>query len=135
MGVALYIVLEQKPADFDPFVNGKALSHAEEDLAKIAEQFSGKPLMSFFSARPEEVEDFLADEGIDPKFIGLEPTALQWFEASEGLQTVRTFLQHLKQNPGVIKNSPKIVRDLEEFERVLSEAEKRKLRWHLAVDY
>ncbi len=29
MGVALYIVLEQKPADFDPFVNGKALSHAE----------------------------------------------------------------------------------------------------------
>src|SRR5260370_29685149 len=115
MGVALYIVLEQKPADFDPFVNGKALSHAEEDLAKIAEQFSVKPLMSFFNARPEEVEDFLADEGIDPKFIGLEPTALQWFESREGLHTFRTFPQHLKHNQGVIKNYRTIFTDLQEF--------------------
>jgi hypothetical protein len=134
MGVALYIVLE-KPADFDPFVNGKALSRSEKDLARIAEKLGVKPLMSFFSAAPEEANDFLVDEGIDPDAIGLKLSPLEWFEASEGLHTIKSLLRHMEHNPGAVKDSAAVTGDLKEFERILAEAEKRKLRWHLAVDY
>lgn len=135
VSVALYIVLENRQADFDPFVNGKALSHAEKDLARVAEKLGVKPLMSFFSAAPEEVEAFLTDESIDPETIGMKLQALEWFAASEGLDTIRALLRYLQQNPGAVKDSATAVGDLKEFERVLTEAEKRKLRWHLAVDY
>jgi len=131
VGVALYIEFEQQPADFDPFVNGKTLSRAEPELAKLARQLGVRPLMAFFSMSGEEAEDFFAGEVP----AGVELPSVQWFEAGEGLQTVKALLRHLEQNPAVIKDASSVLHDLGEFERVLAEAEKRKLKWHLAVDY
>jgi hypothetical protein len=131
MGVALFIEFEQQP-DFDAFVNGKTLSRTEQELAKVAKQLRVKPLMSFFSMSSDETEDFFADEGVP---AGVEVPGLQWFEASDGLRTVRALLNHLQQNANAIKDSAAVIRDLEEFARLLTEADKRELRWHLAVDY
>jgi hypothetical protein len=72
MSAALYIVLEEKPADFDPFVNGKALSRAEKDLAMITGHLGVKSLMSFFSVDPEEAQTFLEGEGVDSGTLGVK---------------------------------------------------------------
>ena len=49
MRVALFIVLEKDIPDFDPFVNGKALSAAEIKLDRVAKELGVTPLMDFCS--------------------------------------------------------------------------------------
>ena len=53
MGAALYIALERQIPDFDPFLNGKALSQASDQLDTIATSLGVRPLMEFFSADPD----------------------------------------------------------------------------------
>jgi len=125
VGSALYIVLEKKIPGLDAMVDGKMLAQAEEHLAKAAQRLKVRPLMEFFSINPAEAAGFLEDEGAEA-----EIPAEQWFSAEEGLKTVQALL-------GEMENSPesKITKDdLLGFERVLREAQKQRVRWHLAVD-
>jgi hypothetical protein len=127
MSAALYIVLE-KDVDFDYFVNGKVLSRVEPQLAELAEELGVPSLMSFFSVSPEEAEAF----DIDLDEIEIPPA--QWFDAVEGLRTVRALIDHLEGSPDSLANTDAILRDLREYEKVLGQADAQKVRWHLAVD-
>lgn len=134
MSAALYIVLERDIPEFDAFVNGKALSSAENQLDRAAEELGVTPLMAFFSMDPQEAMDFLEGE---PEANGDVPDlpAEQWFDARDGLATVRALRQHLDKNPKAVRNSEAVVRDLGEFETVLQRAASAEVRWHLAVDF
>jgi hypothetical protein len=81
MGAALYIALEHPIPDFDPFVNGKALSKTSGQLDAIATELGVRPLMEFFSADPEMAAEFLPE--------GVEAPPRVWFTAAAGLVTVR----------------------------------------------
>lgn len=136
MGAALYIALETEIPEFDSFVNGKALSAAERLLDRAAKKLGITPLMSFFSIDPQEAADFLDEEMLDDQSaesIGVPPE--QWFEPSDGLQTVRALQQHLRDEPKTVRNAEAVLNDLEEFEAVLQRVEAAGVRWHLAVDY
>ena len=66
MSVAYYIIPEREIEGFDPFVNGKALGHADEKaLANLCQQLNVVPLTNFLSEDPDELEEFFADEGIE----------------------------------------------------------------------
>jgi len=126
MGAALYIVLEKEMSDLDTMIDGKALSQAEPELTRACQRLGVRPLMEFFSADAEDLSDFLGEgEG------EVEVPAEQWFSAQAGLKTIQALL-------GVVDASPEFASaktDLQGFERVLKEAEKHGIRWHLAVDY
>ena len=66
MSVAYFIVLERDIEGFDPFVNGKALGHANEKaLEKLCAKLNVTPLAAFLSQDPEMLEDFLEEEDVD----------------------------------------------------------------------
>ena len=104
-------------------VDGKALSQAEEKLAMEAQRLSVRPLMEFFSANPEDISDFFEE--------GDEPPAEQWFLPADGLKTIKSLISAVDTSPEL--NNAKA--DLLSIERILSEAQKHNIKWHLAVDF
>lgn len=127
MGAALYIVLETEIPGLDTMVDGKMLSRAEERLADAATRRGVRPLMEFFSMNPEEAGGFLEGEGLEGV---VEVPAEQWFLPEEGLRTVQALLGEAEASPELSE----ALQDLQGFQRILQEAEKNGVRWHLAVD-
>jgi hypothetical protein len=126
MGTALYIALEEKIPDVDTMIDGKMLSKAEKPLAKAAKRLGVRPLMEFFSTSADEAADLLGGE-----VAGIDIPAAQWFAAEEGLKTVDALLAEADGSPDlrVAKD------DLLGCQRVLREAQKHGVRWHLAIDF
>jgi hypothetical protein len=125
--MAFYIVLEHKNPGFDPFVNGKALSRSETQLAEMAERLGVSPLMEFFSASPDEAGEFLESEGLSDVQVPEE----RWFSPEDGLRTVQALLHEVENVPEL--DAAKA--DLREFEVVLGQAQTKGIRWHLAVGF
>lgn len=126
MGAALYIALEEKIPGVDTMVDGKMLSKAEEHLAQAAERLGVRPLREFFSMSADEAQALLGED-----VAGIDVPPAQWFPAEEGLKTVDALL-------GVIHESPDMKaakEDLLGCQRVLREASKHGVRWHLATDF
>ena len=86
--------------------------------------------MDFVSQDPDELEDFLEDEGIEGELPKEE-----WFEAEAGLSLVRPLIAHLKENPTAIEASDAILSDLIEYETVLVVLAQKKSKWHFAIDF
>lgn len=129
MGVAWYVVPEQKVDGLEHGVDGKALAHAPEAMLEaLFAKLKVKPLMEFFSMNLEEQAYFLGEEGAH-LFMPEE-----WHEASAGVKTVRALLEHLHAHPDALPRSADVIRDLEQFETVLEGLEKAKVRWHVAID-
>jgi hypothetical protein len=126
MGAALYIVLEKEIPGVDTMIDGKMLSRAEKDLAGAAKRLGVRALMEFFSTSADEVSDLLGEDA-----AGIEIPPVQWFSATEGLKTVQALLGEAESSPD-LKGAKD---DLLGCERVLKEAEKHGVRWHLAVDF
>ena len=126
MGAALHIVLEKEIPGVDTIIDGKMLSRAEKHLAGAAKRLGVRPLMEFFSVNPEEAAGFLESEGVE-----VEIPAEQWFSAEEGLRTVQALLGEADSS----SESRAAKDDLLGCERVLREAQKREVRWHLAIDF
>ena len=133
MGVAFFIVPEREVPGLETFVNGKALARAE-DLARVAEAAGVRPLRDFFSEDPEAAWALLSDEGSEPPAEGFGPQ--EWFEAEEGLATVRGLIAHLEADRATAAEgeASAIVEDLREFDRVLGGLAAESVRWHLAVE-
>jgi hypothetical protein len=133
MSVAYYIVLQSEIDGFDPFVNGKAIAHAnEKELDKLFKALNVTPLAAFLSQDPDELAEFIADQGVDaPEDLPSE----QWFTAEQGLATVRALKHHLVSNPKALKNATAIGEDLAEYEAVLDRIKKEGVLWHLALDF
>ncbi len=125
MGSALYIALEQKIPDVDTMIDGKMLSKAEKHLAKAAKRLGVRPLMEFFSTSADEAADLLGDD-----VAGIDIPPAQWFSAEEGLRTVDALLSESDRSPQ-LRDAKE---DLLGCQRVLREAQKRGVRWHLAID-
>ncbi len=126
MGAALYIVLEKQIPNFDSMIDGKRLSKSEKQLAAAAKRGGVRPLMDFFSTSAEEVEALL---GEDVAGMNIPPT--QWFSAEEGLRTVEALLAQVETSPELRETKDELLG----CQRVLREAQKHGVKWHLAVDF
>lgn len=129
---AIYIHLTEHHPPIDVSVNGRALSKFQDELEALAKRRGVPSLMDFFSIDPMEVWEMIAEEGDEP------PTELpwheEWFAAQDGLITVHSLLQYLDENPEESAALDGVADDLRDFERILTEADKRGVRWHTVVD-
>ncbi len=126
MGAALYIALEKEIPGTDTMIDGKMLSRAEKHLAKAAKRLGVRPLMEFFSAGAGEAADLLGED-----VAGIEIPDTQWFSAEEGLRTVDALLSEADASPDLRAAKD----DLLGCQRLLREALKHGVRWHLAIDF
>ena len=137
MGVAFYISIENCSTDFDVSVDGKLLAASIDKLNKYAKTKGVKPLGEFFSQDPSDLLDILSpgdrevfDKHGDKSMLPNE----EWFDPLAGLTTIRALTDWVKTSPKGIKRPDDVLTDLTRFAAILAEAERRQLRWHLAVD-
>lgn len=135
MGATLYIVVEGEDPGYDIFVNGRALARNEDALEKMAQRIGIKPLLEFFSADENSMALLLEEGAGDPEWAKTLPPP-QWFSPEDGLITVCTLLDHLKASPTALgTDTTAVLREMEEFERVLRKTAQRQMRWQLAVSW
>ncbi len=131
----MYIVVEGEDPGFDIFVNGHALARNEDALEKLALRLGVKPLLEFFSADENSMALLLEEGAGDPEWAKTLPPP-QWFSPGDGLVTISTLLDFLKENPSALgSDTTPITSELEEYERVLRKTSLRNLRWQLAVSW
>src|SRR5215813_2931554 len=135
MSASMYIVVEGEDPGFDIFVNGRALARNEDALEKLALRLSVKPLLEFFSADENSMALLLEEGAGDPEWAKTLPPP-QWFSPDDGLATISTLLDFLKENPSALGSETfPITSELEEYDRVLQKTSVRNLRWQLAVSW
>ena len=131
----MYIVVEGEDPGFDIFVNGRALARNEDALEKLALRLGVKPMLEFFSADENSMALLLEEGAGDPEWAKTLPPP-QWFSPDDGLDTISTLLDFLKENPFALgSDTNPIVNELEEYTRVLEKTSVRNLRWQLAVSW
>jgi hypothetical protein len=135
MAASLYIVVEGEDPGFDIFVNGHALARNEDALERLAERLRVTPMLEFFSADENSMALLLEQGAGNPDWAHHLPEP-QWFDPGTGLVTVRALLEFLLASPTALgSETPAVVSELREYERVLRKTEERGLRWHLAVSW
>jgi hypothetical protein len=128
-----YIALERTIPNFDAYVNGNLLAKEGDALERLAKKIGVRPLLSFLSVSPEEVTSVVGDEGETIERLGDKAPREQWFNAEDGLTTVRKLMSHLEFLK--LDRSDQVLSNLKDFERVLETARQHSVRWHLAIDY
>jgi hypothetical protein len=128
-----YIVLERTIPNFDGYVNGNMLSKESDTLERLAKKSGVTPLLSFFSVDPEEVTSLVGDEGETIERLSGKAPKEQWFDAEDGLSTVRALVDSLQRMQSTA--GERLVAELREFERVLVAAHEQGIGWHLGIDY
>ena len=106
MSTAYFIVLDNENVDFDPFVNGKFVAQEAEKINTLSDNLGLKGIDDF-------VSQDLGDFGVEIEEPG--DIATQWFDPSEGLEWASKIKEHLRKNPGVLKNTDGILQDFEEY--------------------
>jgi hypothetical protein len=135
MSASLYIVVEGEDPGFDIFVNGRALARNEDALEKMAQRIGVQPLLEFFSADENSMALLLEEGAGDPEWAKTLPPP-QWFSPQDGLITICALLDYLKTSPSALgTETSAVMREIEEFERVLRKTAERQLRWQLAVSW
>ena len=135
MAASLYIVVEGADPGYDIFVNGQAMARNEDTLERLAGRLKVRPLLEFFSADQNSMA-LLLEQGIaNPDWARHLPQP-QWFDAPDGLRTVQALIDFLAESPAALgSETPPVVAELREYERVLRKTAQRRLRWHLAVSW
>jgi hypothetical protein len=120
---------------FDIFVNGHALARNEDALEQLAERLDVHPLLEFFSA-DEDSMAMLQEQGAEEPDEEFRLPQPQWFDASDGLLTVRALSDFLGETPAALGSETQpVLMELGEYQRVLQKAAQRGLRWHIAVSW
>lgn len=109
MGNALYIVIKDKPDDFDGFMNGKDLARAWDALNVIAAIIDVPTI------------DKLCNNA--------------WKNPDKGLPIFQKYLDYIKENPTSVENSNYVLEDLEDVLRLIGEAKNLQSKWRLCLDY
>jgi hypothetical protein len=131
MGLGWHVVLERElpvPA-VDP-AQGRSLIFFQHELDELARRLELEPLTGFVSAVPDRVAEYLREQGLDPEKFPVPEE--EWFEAADGLATVRGLVAHLRATPKSVTDPVRVLRDLDAVERMLVLAEAAEVRFHLA---
>ncbi|HJT78822.1 MAG TPA: hypothetical protein VJ739_16575 [Gemmataceae bacterium] len=126
MGVAYFIVLDNKDPGFDTFVNGKAIARAREALYAITEQLGLKG-----------IDDLASFGELDDEFDVPEEfreTETPWFEPTQGIEWVDAVRRHIEANPSSVKEPDRVLEDLNQYARVFQQAAKIGAKWHFQMD-
>ena len=133
MGVAFFIVLDNKNPGFDTHVNGHALAREGRRIERFAKKHGIKSPLDFCSISPDERAKFIESETDEEVDEPLPPE--EWWTAAEGLAWVAQFRSLVEADPTGLKDPQGVLRDLDEVASVLTKADRINARWHYLVDF
>jgi hypothetical protein len=117
-----YVLLERDLPGVEVSTDGgRALLYFHRQIDDLAARLELPALSGFFRPDRAAVLEYLRNQGVEP-----DPESLpdeDWFDAADGLQTVRGLLAHLRDDPAAAPSADKVIADLEELERVLTPAD------------
>jgi len=129
MAAGWSVVLENQAAAAVDAKGGKALLYYHRQIDDLAERLGLTPLSDFFSRDPQAIATYMRTLGIEPDLDALADE--EWFEAADGLATVRGLLAHLREEPNAVPEPAKVLADLEIVVAALAAAEQAGTRFHL----
>jgi hypothetical protein len=148
MGVAYYPEVNPPIPGFKPdlAVGGKPIARALPLLDRWADERGVRTLYSFYSETLEESFSHIGEPVPTELIDGPHDTPIEWSDANEGLNTVRTLLDHLRSvAPGLLEfenrqgescqiESSRVIEDLESLESVLRKAIQSGSKFRLRID-
>jgi hypothetical protein len=132
MALAIAVTLEKDLPDaastYTKAKTGRALAREIDRLNLAARTKKVTAIESFLSENPEKLREQLRADGFDPDKMRLPPE--QWFNASDGLATVRALHEHVSAKLNDFKQPNPILKDLKAAESLLIAAEQAGVRFH-----
>ncbi len=132
MALAIVLTLEKELPDalaaYGKAQSGRALARETDKLDSTARRKGVTTLTGLLSESQAALIAQMKEEGFDPAKMRLP--AEQWFEASQGLKSVRAVAEYVGANLNDFKQPNPILRDLKAAEALLSAAEGAGVRFH-----
>ncbi len=107
---------------------GKALARESDRLDSAARRKGVDALTALLSESQDALRVQLIADGFDPSKMRLPPE--RWFDAAQGLKTIRALVEHVGANLNDFKQPNPILRDLKAAEALLAAAEAAGTRFH-----
>lgn len=123
MSLRLWLVFEDVAISR---VKSEALARSRV-MAKLDDIALSREVLRLENFCSPSVEEILRDIA-----GGAGNMTVRWFDAQDGLQSIRGILEYGQEYPGAVRGFSK---DLRAFEKALREAVKRKIRFRLQLDY
>lgn len=133
MAAAVFPIFQKPAPDLDRAeISGVILAEALEKLDAAAIACAMKPLGDFMTAEPADYVRAMRAEEPLPEHVGLEhPPEVEWFDAEKGLETLGFLLGYVRERPSEFEDHELLIKDLLDFERLLSKAAGHGIRWRL----
>ena len=132
MAQAIVVTLEKEIpealAAYAKAASGRALARESDRLDTAARARHVTPITSLLSESQAALAAQLKAEGFDPAKMRLP--AEQWYQADQGLKTVRALIEHVTAKLNDFKQPNPILRDLKAAEALLSHAQAAGIRFH-----
>ncbi len=127
MSLALYVSLEKTVDGIDATViDGKFLAKHQDRLDSICEKAGARTIGSFISHNPDDFEDMVP---ATTEFDDQE----NWFNPQDGLAVLDVLEAYFREHP--IEFDKRLRADLEGVREVLTECQKKGIRFHFAIDF
>jgi hypothetical protein len=107
---------------------GKALAREADRVDSAARRCKVTPISSLLSESQAALIQQMREEGFDPSKMRLPPE--MWYDATEGLKTVRGLQAFVTANLNDFKQPNPILRDLAAAEALLAAAQAASVRFH-----
>lgn len=107
---------------------GRALARESDRLDSAARRKGAEALTALLSESQAALRAQLEADGFDPGKMRLPPE--QWFDAAQGLRTVRALAEYVGANLNDFKQPNPILRDLKAAEALLTAAESAGAKFH-----
>jgi hypothetical protein len=132
MPLAILVTLEKDLPDatatYAKAKPGKAIARELERLDTPARAKKVAAITSLLSESQAALAEQMRADGFDPTKMRLPPE--QWFDASEGLKSVRALAEHVAANLNDFKQPNPLLKDLKAAEAILSDAHDAGVRFH-----
>jgi len=136
MALAIVVTLERDLPDpaalaaaaYAKTGSGKALARESDRLDFAARRRDVPSITSLLSESQAVLRAQMEAEGFDPSKMRLPPES--WFNAADGLKTVRALAEHVAANLNDFKQPNPILRDLNAAEALLAAADAAGVRFH-----
>ena len=135
MSESFYINLEQNLDEIDIMPAGKAMAKMMDRLDEITDEIGVTRLADFIANDGEDMSELVEQEGWDLGGFAATAGGAHWFDAADGLDTVRALAGYIESDPSSIKRAKALLEELKEFEKVLEIAQTNNVRFRLEADY
>lgn len=135
MSESFYINLEQNLDEIDIMPAGKAMAKMMDRLDEITDEIGVTRLADFIANDGEDMSELVEQEGWDLGGFAATAGGAHWFDAGDGLDTVRALAGYIESDPDSIKRAKALLEELKEFEKVLEIAQTHNVRFRLEADY